>query len=280
MRLVKESAEMREAFAQAQREAQAAFGDGALYLEKFLTRVRHVEVQVLGDASTVLHFGERDCSTQRRNQKLVEETPAAGLSAKFRGDMHQAAVRLSQSVGYTSAGTIEFIVDEAAQEFYFMEMNTRIQVEHPVTEMVTGADLVKCQIRIAAGEGSGYDQRDITSTGHSIECRINAEDPDQGFAPSPGRVTGFHCPGGPGIRVDSQLYQDYVIPPYYDSLIAKLIAWGRDREEAISRMQRALAEMRVEGVKTTIPFHQKLLDDAQFRAGKVYTRYIEQEFLK
>ena len=279
MRLVNAAAEMQEAFSQAQKEAQAAFGDGSLYLEKFLTKVRHVEVQILADRETVLHLGERDCSSQRRNQKLIEETPGASLSAKLRAEICEAAVRLAKSVGYVSAGTIEFIVDDAAQEYYFMEMNTRIQVEHPVTEMVTGIDLVRRQIRIAAGDGVGLAQSDIVSRGHSIECRINAEDPESGFAPSPGIVTGYHCPGGPGIRVDSHLFQGYVIPPFYDSLIGKLIAWGNDRDEAIRRMRRALAEMRVEGVKTTIGFHRRLLEDEQFRAGNIYTRYVEEKFL-
>lgn len=279
MRLVTAKAEMQEAFSQAQKEALAAFGDGSLYLEKFLTRVRHVEVQILADEERALHLGERDCSSQRRNQKLLEETPGVGLSKELRTEMCDAAVRLAKSVGYTCAGTIEFIVDDAAQEFYFMEMNTRIQVEHPVTEMVTGIDLVSSQIRIAAGEGVGLSQKDIVSRGHSIECRINAEDPENGFNPSPGIVTGYHCPGGPGIRVDSHLFQGYTIPPYYDSLIGKLIAWGNDREEAIRRMQRALGELRVEGIKTTIPFHRRLLEDDQFRAGKIYTRYIEETYL-
>jgi len=279
MRLVTDGAGMREAFSQAQREAQAAFGDGALYVEKFLTRVRHVEVQVLGDAATMLHLGERDCSAQRRNQKLLEETPGPGLTDKLRKDMCEAAARLAKSVGYTSAGTVEFIVDDKAQVFYFMEMNTRIQVEHPVTEMVTGTDLVESQIRIASDEGVGMTQRDIVSKGHSIECRINAEDPANTFNPSPGTVTAYHGPGGPGVRVDSQLFQAYTVPPYYDSLIGKLITWGATREDAIRRMQRALGEMLVEGVKTTIPFHQKLLRDRTFIEGGIHTRYIEEEFL-
>jgi acetyl-CoA carboxylase, biotin carboxylase subunit len=234
---------------------------------------------VLGDEATVLHLGERDCSTQRRNQKLVEETPAPGLDDAMRREMCEAAARLAQSVGYTSAGTVEFIVDDAAHAFYFMEMNTRIQVEHPVTEMVTGIDLVGAQIRIAAGDGVGITQRDIESRGHSIECRINAEDPADNFRPSPGTVTGYRCPGGPGVRVDSQLFQGYTVPPYYDSLIGKLITWGATRDEAVHRMQRALGEMRIEGVTTTIPFHRRLLRDPAFTGASMYTRYIEQEFL-
>jgi acetyl-CoA carboxylase, biotin carboxylase subunit len=280
MRMVPDKAAIKDAYLQAQREAQAAFGDGSMYLEKFLVRARHVEVQILGDETTVLHLGERDCSSQRRNQKLVEETPGAGLNKKLRDDMCEAAVRLAKSVGYTSAGTIEFIVDDEAQEFYFMETNTRIQVEHPVTEMVTGIDLIKRQLAIAAGEGIGLTQAGIKSTGHSIECRINAEDPDEGFRPSPGKITEFRSPGGPGVRVDSHVYQGYTVPPYYDSLIAKLITWGNDRDEALARMLRALGEMQVEGIKTTIPFHLKLLQDKRFREGRMYTRYIEQEFFK
>jgi len=279
MRLVNERAELQAAFAQAQKEALMAFGDGSLYVERFLTRVRHVEVQVLGDATTMLHLGERDCSTQRRNQKLVEESPGAGLPDRMRNDMCNAAAQLAQSVGYTSAGTIEFIVDVDAQQFYFMEMNTRIQVEHPVTEMVTGRDLVKSQLRIAAGEGVGMAQRDIVATGHAIECRINAEDPDHDFRPSPGTISGLMIPGGPGVRVDTHVFHGYTIPPFYDSLIAKLICWGADRHEAIARMQRALGEMAVDGVRTTIPFHRQLLDDPVFREGRMTTRYVEQEFL-
>jgi acetyl-CoA carboxylase biotin carboxylase subunit len=279
MRLVADGAAIKDAFAQAQAEAQAAFGDGALYVEKFLTRVRHIEVQVLGDEAMVLHLGERDCSTQRRNQKLVEETPAPGLGEAMRREICDAAVRLAQSIGYTSAGTVEFIVDDAAQAFYFMEMNTRIQVEHPVTEMVTGLDLVAAQMRIGAGAGIGMAQSDIRSLGHSIECRINAEDPADNFRPSPGTVSAYRCPGGPGVRVDSQLYPGCTIPPYYDSLIGKLIAWGATRDEAVRRMRRALGEMRIEGVTTTISFHTKFLRDPAFLGARMYTRYIENEFL-
>ena len=283
MRLVPAAGAMKDAFAHAQKEALMAFGDGSLYVEKFLTRVRHVEVQVLGDEGVMLHLGERDCSTQRRNQKLVEESPGAGLPAGLRDAMCEAAAALAQSVGYTSAGTIEFIVDDAADDgagaFYFMEMNTRIQVEHPVTEMVTGVDLVAKQIAIAAGEGVGLAQRDIVHTGHAIECRINAEDPERNFAPSPGLITRYIAPGGPGIRVDSHVHAGYTIPPYYDSLIAKVIAWGADRDEAIRRMRRALGEMQVDGVRTTIDFHRAYLENASFAQGRVHTRFIEQEYL-
>jgi acetyl-CoA carboxylase biotin carboxylase subunit len=277
MRVVSSESALRPAFAEARAEADAAFGDGSLYVEKFLPRVRHVEVQILADGRDVLHVGERDCSSQRRNQKLVEESPA-NIPAELRKRMTEAAVRLARSVGYTNAGTIEFIVD-AEGNFYFMEMNTRIQVEHPVTEMVTGIDLVKSQIRIAAGEALGFAQGDIVSNGHAIECRINAEDPERGFAPCPGVVTDFLAPGGPGVRVDSHLYPGYTVPPFYDSLVAKLVAWGNDRAEAIRRMTRALGEMRIDGVRTTIPFHRRLLEDPEFLAGRVHTRYVENEFL-
>jgi acetyl-CoA carboxylase, biotin carboxylase subunit len=280
MRLVSDAAAMQDAFAAATREAEAAFGDGSLYVEKFLTRVRHVEVQVLGDGRTAVHLGERDCSTQRRNQKLVEESPAPGIDDAFRNAICEAAAQLAQSVGYTSAGTVEFIVDDDAREFFFMEMNTRIQVEHPVTEMVTGSDLVGAQLRIAAGEGLGIAQKDVECRGHAIECRINAEDPAHAFAPSPGTIASLLLPGGPGIRVDTHVFHGYTIPPFYDSLIAKVIAWGADRTEAISRMQRALREMRIDGIKTTIPFHRELLADSTFRRGRMYTRYIEEAFGK
>jgi len=276
MRVVATERTLPAAFSEARGEAAAAFGDGSLYVEKFLTRVRHVEVQVLGDGNHVLHAGERDCSAQRRNQKLVEESPA-NIDDRLRSRMTQAAVQLAQSVSYTSAGTIEFIVD-GDSDFYFMEMNTRIQVEHPVTEMVTGLDLVKEQIRIAAGEPLGIGQHDIIARGHAIECRINAEDPERGFAPCPGTISAVVMPGGPGIRVDSHLYAGYAIPPFYDSLVAKVIAWGSDRVEAIRRMTRALDEMRIDGVKTTVPFHRRLLRDPAFVGGRVHTRYIEEHF--
>ena len=279
MRLVESGAAIKDAFAEAQREAQLSFGDNTLYVEKFLPRVRHVEVQVIGDETTALHFWERDCSTQRRNQKLVEESPAFGLSDDLRQRMCSAAAELAKSVGYRSAGTIEFIIDSDARRFYFMEMNTRIQVEHPVTEMVLGIDLVESQIRIARGEGLPMKQADVVARGHAIECRINAEDPSKGFAPSPGTLATYRAPGGPGIRIDTHAFQGYTVPPYYDSLIAKLIAWGTDRDEAIRRMQRALKELRIEGVMTTTSFHRKLLRDPAFRAGDVHTRYVEQEFL-
>ena len=275
MRVVASENALRAAFSEAQSEALAAFGDRSLYVERYLTRVRHVEVQILGDRDGVLHVGERDCSSQRRHQKLVEESPA-NIGDDLRSRMTEAAVRLAQSVGYMNAGTIEFIVD--GERFYFMEMNTRIQVEHPVTEMVYGVDLVKSQIRVAAGESLGMSQRELVSKGHAIECRINAEDPERGFAPCPGTLSNFLPPGGPGVRVDSQLYSGYTVPPFYDSLVAKLIVWGADRAEAIRRMARALAEMRIDGITTTIPFHRRLLAEPTFLASRTYTRYIEDEF--
>ncbi len=279
MRVVTKAAELAGAFADAAREAKSAFGDDAIYVEKYLTRVRHIEIQVLGDAADVLHFGERDCSAQRRNQKLVEESPSPALTTDLRERLAAAAVKLCRHVGYTGAGTIEFILDQASGQFYFMEMNTRIQVEHPVTEMVAGFDLVKAQLRIASGVGAGIAQRDIRLTGHAIECRINAEDPGRNFAPSPGRVTRYHAPGGPGVRVDSHLYSGYEVPPFYDSLLAKVICWGRDRDEALARMKGALSELVVDGVKTTIPFHQRLLADPNFRRGDIHTQYVQETFL-
>ncbi len=277
MRVVRNETELAGRFAEAAREARAAFGDGALYVEKFLERVRHIEIQVLSDGITVLHLGERDCSIQRRNQKLVEESPSPALGDAFRNRMGDAAVRICRHVGYRNAGTIEFIVDAASGAYYFMEMNTRIQVEHPVTELVTGIDIVAAQIRVAAGEPLELRQDDVRVTGHAIECRINAEDPLRDFAPSPGAVRGLRLPSGPGIRVDSHLFEGYRIPPYYDSLIAKIIAWGEDRGIAIARMRRAIAQTRIDGVHTTLAFHARLLDDERFRAGDVHTRFVEDD---
>ena len=234
---------------------------------------------MLADAHDVLHLGERDCSSQRRNQKLVEESPSPGLSESLRERMGAAAVRLCRHVGYRNAGTIECIVDPASGEFYFMEMNTRVQVEHPVTECVTGVDIVKEQIRLAEGHRLSVRQEDVRLAGHAIECRINAEDPAQNFAPRPGELTRVVFPGGPGIRVDSHVYAGYRVPPNYDSLIAKIIAWGRDRGEAIARMQRALGELRIEGVPTTAAFLSRLLASDAFVRGAVHTRYVEQ-FIK
>ena len=267
MRIVRARHMLAQAFATCQAEAAQAFGSSELYLEKFVEEARHIEVQVLGDRNGIrVHLGERDCSVQRRHQKLLEESPASAISEETRAGLYKAALTVANSVNYVSAGTVEFLVARDGT-FYFIEMNTRIQVEHPVTEMVTGIDLVREQIRIASGESLDYNQRAITLRGHAIECRINAEDPEH-FVPSPGTVTTWLPPGGYGVRVDSHLMPGAVVPPYYDSLIAKIIVHGRDRAEAIARMQRALAETHVEGVKTTIPYHQKLLADPAFLSGE------------
>ena len=279
MRIVQEPSQLEKAFNEASQEAKNAFGDGAMYLEKFLTDIRHIEIQVLGDGQTVLHIGERDCSTQRRNQKLIEESPSPVLDETLRREIGEAAVKLASHVKYESAGTIECILDPASKSFYFMEMNTRIQVEHPVTEMVSGIDLVKAQLRIASGEGVGYSQSDVQLLGHCIECRINAEDPYRDFMPNPGRVLEFMPPGGAGIRMDSHLYSGYVIPPFYDSLLGKVICWGKDRNEAISRTLRALDELVVAGITTTVDFHKAIIGSEDFRNGKVHTRYVQDVFM-
>jgi acetyl-CoA carboxylase biotin carboxylase subunit len=244
-----------------------------MYLEKYLEAPRHVEFQIFGDRhGRVIHLGERDCSVQRRHQKLIEESPSPVMEPELRERMGEAAVRLAEAVGYENAGTVEFLLDTDGS-FYFMEMNTRIQVEHPVTEMVMGVDLVKEQIRVAAGERLSL-REGMAPRGHAIECRINAEDPVS-FMPSPGRMTVLHLPGGPGIRVDTHAYQEYFIPPHYDSMVAKLIAHGRDRAEAMARMSRALDFFIIEGVKTTIPLHQQIFADPQFRRGEITTRFME-----
>ena len=274
MRIVQKEEELERLLGEAMGEAAAAFGDPAVYVERYLTNVRHIEIQVLADGEHVVHLGERDCSTQRRNQKLVEEAPSPALDDALRRRIGESAVALCRRVGYKSAGTVEYILDQDTGEFYFMEMNTRIQVEHPVTEMITGIDLVKWQLRIAAGEKLSLRQDDIHARGHAIECRINAEDHRHGFAPSPGRVTSYAAPGGPGVRVDSHMESGCEVPPYYDSLLAKVICWGGDREEAVARMQRALGEMRMDGVKTTIDFHRQLLAHESFRAGRINTRFV------
>ncbi|GIW24221.1 acetyl-CoA carboxylase biotin carboxylase subunit [Meiothermus sp.] len=274
-KVVRSSEEMKTAFAQAQVEAQNYFSDPALILEKYIEIFRHVEVQVVGDGKGhVVHVGERDCSIQRRNQKLIEEAPSR-LEESLRQEILAAGVRLAKYVNYQGAGTLEFIVDPEGN-FYFMEMNTRIQVEHCVSEMISGLDLVKLQIKIAAGEPFTLQQSDIELKGHAIECRINAEDYDKDFRPSIGKIETLHFPGGPGVRVDSHLYAGYSIPPNYDSLVAKLIVYGENREEAIARMRRALAETVIEGpgVKTTVPFHLKVMDNAFYRRGAIYTNFV------
>ena len=280
MRMVNNAEQVEAAYIEASQEAKSAFGDGSLYMEKFLTGIRHIEVQVLGDGENILHLGERDCSLQRRNQKLVEESPSPVLSEKLRADIGNAAIQLCKRVNYRSAGTIECMLDPISKQFYFMEMNTRIQVEHPVTEMVTGIDLVKAQILIAAGEGLSLQQKDIRLNGHAIECRINAESASNDFQPYPGRVNEYFAPGGFGIRMDSHLFSGYVIPPFYDSLLGKVICWGRDRPEAIARMQRALLEIQVEGVETTREFQRKLISSPEFMTGDIHTRFVETSFLK
>jgi acetyl-CoA carboxylase biotin carboxylase subunit len=275
MRIVREREDLARAYATCQAEAGAAFGSSELYLEKYVEDARHVEVQVLGDKNGMrLHLGERDCSVQRRHQKLLEESPAPALPPDTRTGLYKAALAVANAVNYVSAGTVEFLVDREGN-FYFIEMNTRIQVEHPVTEMVTGLDIVREQIRIATGEPLGYKQSAVRFAGHSIECRINAEDPEH-FVPSPGRITAWVAPGGPGVRVDSHLMPGYVVPPHYDSLIAKIIVHAHDRSEAIARMHRALSEIVIEGVKTTIPYHLKLLADPTFVAGESTLARLEQ----
>jgi acetyl-CoA carboxylase biotin carboxylase subunit len=257
-------------------EAEAAFGNGDVYIEKWIEDARHIEVQILADNhGNLVHLGERECSIQRKQQKLVEETPSPSLSSKIRNELGKLAVKAANSIEFSNAGTIEFVVD-SEDNFYFLEMNTRIQVEHTVTEMITGIDLIKEQIRLATGEELGYDQNDIQMNGHAIECRINAEDTDNDFAPSPGRIEVYSPPGGIGIRVDSHIYSGYVVPHYYDSLIAKVIAHGRNRGEAIARMNRALDELRIEGIKTTIPLCRKVINDERFISGVVNTSFLEQ----
>ena len=279
MRLVENSNNLEKMFKAAQGEAEAAFGNDGLYMEKFIKKPRHVEIQVLADRSgNVVHLGERDCSVQRRHQKLLEESPSPAINTELRKKMGNAAIAAAKSIGYEGAGTVEFLVDED-DNFYFMEMNTRIQVEHPVTEMVTGVDLIAEQIKIASGEKLEFDQEDIKLNGHAIECRINAEDPSHNFRPSPGKITGWLPPGGPGVRVDSHVYTGYEIPPFYDSLIGKLIVWGKDRNTAIKRMNRALNECAVTGIPTTINFHLTLLNTAKFKEGKIHTKYVEEELL-
>ncbi len=273
MRIVREGGELENAFKTASHEAEAAFGNPSLYVEKFIEQPRHVEIQVMGDKhGNVVHFGERDCSIQRRHQKLVEESPSPALTPEIRAAMGAAAVKGAKSVNYLGAGTIEFLLDKN-KNFYFMEMNTRIQVEHPVTEEVYGIDLVRMQIQMALGERLKNAQ--LKPQWHAMECRINAEDPEHDFRPSPGRITDLHLPGGIGVRIDSHIYTGYDVPPYYDSLIGKLIVRAKTREEAINRMRHALDEFIVEGIKTSVPFHKKLMDDERFRRGEFDTGFLE-----
>ena len=274
MRLVRDEDNLVRMFQAAQGEAEAAFGNGGVYLEKFVEKPRHIEFQIMADShGNVIHLGERDCSIQRRHQKLLEEAPSGVLSPELRQKMGDAAVKAAKSIDYVGAGTVEFLLDSSG-DFYFMEMNTRIQVEHPVTEMVTGIDLIAEQIRVAQGEKLRFTQEQVKLQGHAIECRINAEDPEHNFRPHPGRISAYLPPGGPGVRMDSHVYTDYEIPPYYDSLIGKLIVWGETRDVAIRRMKRALRECAITGVPTTIEFHQKILDTPAFLQGEIYTNFI------
>ena len=275
MRIAHNDASLIQGYHAAKTEAENAFGNGDLYMEKYLVNPRHIEFQILADSyGNVVHLGERDCSVQRRNQKLIEESPSPALSVKLREEMGKAAVRAAKAVNYVNAGTIEFLLTDE-NEFYFMEMNTRIQVEHPVTEQITGIDLIQEQIRIAAGEKLGYTQKDIQFRGHAIECRINAEDPTRDFTPSPGVVDLFVPPGGMGVRIDSHVYSGYKIPPYYDSMVGKLIVYGKDRQQALARCRRALDEFIVEGVHTTIPFAHHIVSNPDFAAGKYNTGFID-----
>ena len=275
MRIVRSEDQLETNLELAQTEALAAFKNGSVYIERYIERPRHIEIQVLADEhGNCIHLGERECTIQRRHQKLLEEAPSPVITREQREKMGAVAVNACKQIGYSSAGTFEFLLDEDGS-FYFMEMNTRIQVEHPVTEMVTLADIVRNQIRIASGEDLQYQQEDVQIVGHSIECRINAEDPKT-FVPSPGKITAFNIPGGPGVRVDTAVYPGYVVPPYYDSMIAKLIVHARTRELAIARMQRALDMMVVEGIKTTIPLHKKIMADERFRKGEFSTKFMEE----
>ncbi|RMC92774.1 acetyl-CoA carboxylase biotin carboxylase subunit [Aquitalea palustris] len=274
IRVVDSASALPAAFAAAQREAQSAFGDGQLYLERFMPQARHLEVQILGDGQRVIHCYERECSLQRRRQKIMEEAPSPALNDRQRSSLCQAAVQLAQSVAYRGAGTLEFLFDQG--EFYFIEMNTRIQVEHPISEMITGIDLLREMLLIADGQPLRWQQQDIQLRGAAIECRINAEDPRQDFRPSPGTILNLQLPGGPGVRFDSMLFQGYVIPPYYDSMLAKLIVWDESRERALSRMRRALGELHIGGIAHTQSLHQALLADADVCAGRYHTRFLEQ----
>jgi acetyl-CoA carboxylase biotin carboxylase subunit len=274
MRVVNTEAHLFNALQLTRQEAAGAFGDDTVYLEKFLENPRHIEIQVIADQhGNAIHLGERDCSTQRRHQKVIEEAPAPGITPEQRAEIGAACVEACKRIGYRGAGTFEFLYDSG--KFYFIEMNTRIQVEHPVTERITGVDIVREQILVAAGEPLSHRQEDILIRGHALECRINAEDPENGFRPSPGLITAFHAPGGPGIRIDTHVYAGYRVPPYYDSLIAKLIVRANDRDEALSRAYHALDEFIIEGVRTTIPFLQRVLSHPDFAAGDVDTHFIE-----
>ena len=277
MRVAQDEETFPQAFSLAKQEALAAFGSDEVYIEKYLARPRHIEIQIMGDThGRIMHLCERDCSVQRRHQKLIEEAPSPAVDQTLRHDIGESAVRLAEAIGYVGAGTIEFLLDEDGS-FYFMEMNTRIQVEHPVTEMCTNFDLVKEQIRVAAGEPLSFVMNGNRLRGHAIECRVNAEDPSRNFQPSPGTITVYHPPGGPGVRVDTHIYAGYTVPPYYDSLLAKLIVHGNSRDEALARMRQALDSFIIEGVTTTIPFLSRVMRHPDFIAGRVDTKFLERE---
>lgn len=276
MKVANNKEELLSAIEQAEKEAESYFGNPDVYLEKYLESTRHIEIQIIGDNyGNVVHLGERDCTIQRRHQKLVEESPSKALSEELRSSMGEAAVNASKAVNYNSVGTVEFLLD-SDNKFYFMEMNTRIQVEHGVTEMITGIDLIKEQIKVAEGRQLSFSQEDVKINGCAIECRINAENPYKDFTPSPGKINNYIQPGGIGIRIDSAAYSEYSIPPFYDSMISKVIAWGRDRNEAIERMKRALSEFEIKGVETTIPFHKALMDNEIFKSGEFNTKFLEE----
>ncbi|MGA0333751.1 MAG: acetyl-CoA carboxylase biotin carboxylase subunit, partial [Kiritimatiellia bacterium] len=276
MRIAHNEMALKNAFSTARHEAERAFGNAGVYIEKYVESARHIEVQIMADEhGNVIHLGERDCSMQRRNQKVLEEAPSPALDDEIRQQLGEAAIKAAKAVNYSNAGTVEFLFDEKERKFYFMEMNTRIQVEHPVTEEVTGVDLIKEQIRVAAGEKLSITQDEIRSQGHAIEFRVNAEDPSRNFAPCPGKINWLNLPGGFGVRVDTAVYPGYVIPPHYDSMVAKLIVHGRDRTEALARLQRALEEFLVDGPATTIPLGLALLKDAHFIGGNYNTQYLE-----
>lgn len=275
MRIVSEEDELLRAIESTKSVAESAFGDATIYIEKYIEEPRHIEFQILADEhGNTIHAAERECSIQRRNQKLIEEAPSPIMTDELRQKIGEIAVRAASSIGYTNAGTVEFLYSNG--QFYFLEMNTRVQVEHPISEGITGLDLVKEQLKIAAGDEISCKQDDIKVNGHSIECRINAEDPLNDFAPNPGKITGYRSPGGPGVRVDSGVYMNYTIPSYYDSMISKLIVWGRNRNEAINRMKRALSEYIVLGVKTTIPFHKAMMASPHFHQGKLHTHFVDE----
>ena len=275
MRVAQTAEEFEKSFQTAQKESQMAFGDGTMYIEHFVQHPRHIEFQILADKyGNVIHLGERDCSVQRNHQKMIEESPSPALDESLRQKMGEAAVRAAKAAHYENAGTIEFLLEKNGN-FYFMEMNTRIQVEHPVTEWVTGIDLVKEQIRIASGEALSYTQDEVRLTGHAIECRINAENPEKGFRPSPGTITDMYLPGGKGIRIDSAIYSGYTIPPYYDSMVAKLIVWAKNRKEAIRKMQSALGEVIIEGIDTNVDYQYEILNHPDYRSGNIDIEFIE-----